>query len=88
MEVLTGFAVLSLLSHLLLTILPDRPLKKTVRLICSLLLMLTWLSALRSLLPSGADFLSASEGALNLSPLLPSTYSLPDAAEQAQEALP
>ena len=40
MEALTGFAVLSLLSSLLLSLLPETRLKSTVHLVASLLLLL------------------------------------------------
>ena len=46
MEALTGFAVLSLLSTLLL---PETRLKSTVHLVASLLLLLSWLTALQTL---------------------------------------
>lgn len=49
MDVLTGFAVLSLLSSLLLSLLPETKLKSTVHLVASLLLLLSWLTALQSL---------------------------------------
>ena len=45
MEALTGFAVLSLLSSLLLSLLPETRLKSTVH----LLLLLSWLTALQTL---------------------------------------
>ena len=48
MEALTGFAVLSLLSSLLLSLLPETRLKSTVHL-ASLLLLLSWLTALQTL---------------------------------------
>lgn len=48
MEALTGFAVLSLLSSLLLSLLPETRLKSTVHLVASLLL-LSWLTALQTL---------------------------------------
>lgn len=48
MEALTGFAVLSLLSSLLLSLLPETKLKSTVHLVASLLL-LSWLTALQTL---------------------------------------
>ena len=48
MEALTGFAVLSLLSSLLLSLLPETRLK-TVHLVASLLLLLSWLTALQTL---------------------------------------
>lgn len=48
MEALTGFAVLSLLSSLLLSLLPATRLKSTVHLVASLLL-LSWLTALQTL---------------------------------------
>lgn len=41
MEALTGFAVLSLLSSLLLSLLPETRLKSTVHLVASLLLLLS-----------------------------------------------
>ena len=44
MEALTGFAVLSLLSSLLLSLLPETRLKSTVHLVASLLLLLSWLT--------------------------------------------
>lgn len=47
MEALTGFAVLSLLSSLLLSLLPETKLKSTVHLVASLLL--SWLTALQTL---------------------------------------
>ena len=50
MEALTGFAVLSLLSSLLLSLLPETRLKSTVHLVASLLLLLSWLTALQTLL--------------------------------------
>ena len=46
MEALTGFAVLSLLSSLLLSLLPETRLKSTVHLVASLL---SWLTALQTL---------------------------------------
>ncbi len=46
-EALTGFAVLSLLSSLLLSLLPETRLKSTVHLVASLLLLLSWLTALQ-----------------------------------------
>lgn len=49
MEALTGFAVLSLLSSLLLSLLPETRLKSTVHLVASLLLLLSWLTALQTL---------------------------------------
>ena len=49
MEALTGFAVLSLLSSLLLSLLPETRLKSTVHLVASLLLLLSWLTALDAL---------------------------------------
>ena len=48
MEALTGFAVLSLLSSLLLSLLPETRLKSTVHLVASLLLLLSWLTALQT----------------------------------------
>ena len=45
MEALTGFAVLSLLSSLLLSLLPETRLKSTVHLVASLLLLLSWPNA-------------------------------------------
>lgn len=51
METLRGFAVLSLLSTLVLSLLPDTKLKRTVQLVSSLLLLLSWLTALQTLLP-------------------------------------
>lgn len=48
MEALTGFAVLSLISSLLLSLLPETRLKSTVHLVASLLL-LSWLTALQTL---------------------------------------
>lgn len=48
MEALTGFAVLSLLSSLLLSLLPETRLKSTVHLVASLLLLLSWLTALQN----------------------------------------
>ena len=48
MEALTGFAVLSLLSSLLLSLLPETRLKSTVHLVASLLL-LSWLTARQTL---------------------------------------
>ena len=47
MEALTGFAVLSLLSSLLLSLLPETRLKSTVHLVASLLLLLSWLTVYR-----------------------------------------
>lgn len=49
MEALTGFSVLSLLSSLLLSLLPETRLKSTVHLVASLLLLLSWLTALQTL---------------------------------------
>ena len=48
MEALTGFAVLSLRSSLLLSLLPETRLKSTGQLVASLLL-LSWLTALQTL---------------------------------------
>ena len=46
---LAGFAELSLLSSLLLSLLPETRLKSTVHLVASLLLLLSWLTALQTL---------------------------------------
>lgn len=66
MEALTGFAVLSLLSSLLLSLLPETRLKSTVHLVASLLL-LSWLTALQTLCTRFSQPESSASAASSLS---------------------
>ena len=84
MEALRGFAVLSLLSMLVLSILPETRLRRTVQLVASLFLLLSWLTALQALLPRLALPESASDA-----PALSATagYSFSWAQSEAENAL-
>lgn len=54
MKLLLGFSVLSLLSGLVLMVLPDTPLKKTAHLMLSLLLLFFWLTSLHDVFTTHA----------------------------------
>lgn len=62
MEALRGFAVLSLLSMLVLSLLPDTKLKRTVHLVASLFLLFSWLTALQTMLPRLDSFTGTVDG--------------------------
>lgn len=85
MEVLTGFAVLSLVSMLMLSLLPDTKLKSTVRLVSSLLLLLSWLTALQTLFLRFSQPESAETAVFPLSETV--GFSLSDAQSDAEDAL-
>lgn len=84
MQLLLGFSVLSLLSSMVMMVLPDTPLKKTARLMLSLLLLFFWLTSLQDVFTSDAvsdDFSSASIWHN-------SGYTLPDTSASHSEESP